>query len=87
MNGFTVDTAELRALAPPLRRAAEDVTELVRHPDGSADPSHGELFAALSRFRDAAEHATGVLTRDVDEAATRLVDTARHYEEVDSFPA
>lgn len=87
MHGFTVDTAELRALARPLRLAAEDVTELSRHPDGVVDPARGGLFAALARLRDAAEHATAVLVRDADETAARLVDTARHYEEVDSFPA
>lgn len=87
MNGFTVDTAELRALARPLRLAAEDVTELARHPGGHADPSRGELFAALARFREAADHATGVLVRDIGEAADRLTGTARHYEQVDTFPA
>ena len=87
MNGFTVDTAELRALVRPLRLAAEDVTALGRSQDGSPDPSRSELFAALARFRDAAEHATEVLVRDVDETTARLTSTARHYDEVDIFPA
>jgi hypothetical protein len=87
VNGFTVDTAELRALARPLRLAAEDVTALARHPDGYADRSRGELFAALARFRDAAEHATDVLVGDVHETETRIISTARHYEQVDTFPA
>ncbi|MGW6935648.1 hypothetical protein ACWGE0_36715 [Lentzea sp. NPDC054927] len=85
MSGFTVDPAELRALAGPLVRAAEDVTALARHPE-HPDPSRGELFAALARFRAAAEHATGELTRDVGATADRLIDTARHYEQADTFP-
>lgn len=85
MNGFTVDPDELCALARPLRLAADDVTEVARHPDGFADPSRGELFAALARFRDAAGHATDVLVRDVGETADRLTDTARLYEQVDTF--
>jgi hypothetical protein len=87
VNGFAVDIAELRALAGPLLLAAEDVAGLARHPDGHLDPSRGELFAALTRFRAAADHATAVLTRDVDETVARLADTARHYEKADDFPA
>lgn len=86
MSGFTVDPAELRALAGPLLRATEDVTALTRHPE-QLDPSRGELFAALGRFREAAEHATGELMRDVDGTADRLVETARRYEQADTFPA
>jgi hypothetical protein len=87
VNGFAVDIAELRALAGPLLLAAEDVGGLTRHPDGHTDPSRGALFAALTRFRAAADHATGVLTRDVRETAARLADTARHYEQADDLPA
>ncbi|GGU72807.1 hypothetical protein [Lentzea flava] len=87
MNGFAVDTDELRVLVRPLLRATEDVVELARHPDGRPDRSRGALFAALTRFRAAADHATGVLVRDVDETASRLADTARHYEQADIFPA
>lgn len=87
MRGFEVDTAELRALARPLVLAAGSVVELARHPDGYPDPSRGALFAALARFRAAADHATGVLVRDVDETAARLADTARHYEKADDFSA
>ena len=87
MNGFAVDTAELRALARPLLRAAGDVADLVRTPEEHLDPSRGELFAALVRFRAAADRATEVLVRDVDETAARLNDTARQYEEADVFPA
>lgn len=87
MNGFAVDPAELRALARPLLRAAGDVADLSRDQDGQVDPSRGELFAALTRFRAAADQATDVLVRDVGETGARLADTARHYEEADVFPA
>ncbi|SDG79544.1 hypothetical protein SAMN05216553_111285 [Lentzea fradiae] len=87
MNGFSVDPAELRALVGPLVRAAEEVTSLARHPDGRTDPTRGDLFAALARFRDVSEQATAELVRDVEGTADRLVDTARHYEEVDTFLA
>ncbi|MEV6243257.1 hypothetical protein [Lentzea sp. NPDC051838] len=87
MNGFAVDPAELRALARPLLRAAGDVTDLARHPEARVDPSRGDLFAALTRFRAAADHATEVLARDVGETEARLSDTAQHYEEADVFPA
>lgn len=87
MNGFSVDPAELRALVRPLTLAAEEVTSLARHPDGRPEPARGELFAALARFRDVSEHATAELVRDVEETADRLADTARHYEEVDTFLA
>jgi len=87
VSGFSVDPAELRALARALSQAAEDVTSLARHPDGRPDPSRGGLFAALARFRDASDHATAELVRDVEGTADRLIDTARHYEQVDVFPA
>lgn len=87
MRGFEVDTAELRALARPLQLAAGDVVDLAGHPDGRPDPYRGALLAALTRFRDAADHATGVLVRDVEETAARLADTARHYEQADDFSA
>ncbi|KJK49400.1 hypothetical protein UK23_13955 [Lentzea aerocolonigenes] len=87
MNGFAVDPAELRALARPLVRVAGDVADLSGHPEGQVDPARGELFAALTRFRAAADHATDVLVRDVGETDARLADTARHYEEADVFPA
>lgn len=81
-----MDPAELRALARPLLQAAEDVTALARHPE-HPDPLRGELFAAIARFREAADHATGELLRDVDGTADRLLETARHYEQADTFPA
>lgn len=87
MRGFQVDPAELRSLAGPLLSAVGEVSDQVRHPDGEVNPRRGELFAALGRFRAAADHATGVLGRDADEAAARLVDTARRYEQADSYPA
>jgi hypothetical protein len=87
VNGFAVDPAELRVLARPLLSVAGDVADLSRHPEAHVDPSRGELFAALTRFRAAAGHATEVLVRDVGETEVRLTDTARHYEEADVFPA
>ncbi|MEU7475514.1 hypothetical protein AB0A63_05985 [Lentzea sp. NPDC042327] len=87
MRGFEVDPAELRALTGPLARAVEQVAEQAVHPDGEVDGRRGELFAALSRFRGAAGHATGVLGGDADETVHRLRDTARLYEQVDTPPA
>ncbi|KOV89691.1 hypothetical protein [Nocardia sp. NRRL S-836] len=87
MRGFEVDPAELRTLAGPLVRAAGEVAEQVAHPDGEVDGRRGGLFAALDRFRGAAGHAVEVLGRDAEQTAHRLADTARRYEEADSYPA
>ncbi len=87
MRGFEVDPGELRTLAGPLLRAVGEVAEQALHPDGEVDVRRGELFAALGRLREAADHAIGVLGRDAEETAHRLTATARQYEEADSYRA